>query len=401
MPASEVDAAQEPTATTATVESTGRLSSPVRPRSRIVTIDILRGFAILGILLVNMELFNQSVLNLVAELDKPATALDQMARWFIAFFAEGKFYSTFSFLFGLGMAIQFGRAEERNAGFGRFWIRRMLVLLLFGIWFVIMLMVPLLLNGALTGLVKMGEMTMGEQEMAQMFDEQIAGYAAAGQRADRIYATGSFSEVTAQRVRDMRFMYSVWPFMGFNVFAMMILGLYVGKRRIFDDVPGHLPLIRKVWLWGLVIGLIGNGMYVYFGEQATRTIPSIANLLSLFGQTIGAPGLALFFMATLTLLAERADWRRRLMPLAYVGRMALTNYLLQSVICSILFFGYGFGLYGKVGIAGGLLLTIVIFGFEVVFSTWWLGRFRFGPLEWLWRTLTYGKRQPIRRAAAS
>ena len=105
--------------TTATTDSgTGRLQAPVKPRNRIVTIDILRGFAIFGILLVNMEFFNQSVFNNMAELHEPATLLDQLARWFIAFFAEGKFYSTFSFLFGLGMAIQFLRSEEKGARFG-------------------------------------------------------------------------------------------------------------------------------------------------------------------------------------------------------------------------------------------------------------------------------------------
>jgi uncharacterized protein len=409
----------------------GRLEAPVRPGQRILTIDILRGFAILGILLVNMALFNQSVLNMAMRLTPPATPLDQVAEWFIKFFAEGKFYSIFSFLFGLGMAIQFSRAEERNARFGPFWIRRMLVLLVFGlihafliwpgdililysvlgialllwrkarprtllIWVVIFLVLPLLFNAALWGLTALGTASLGDAEMAQLVDEQIANYGALGAQADRIYAAGSFPEVTAQRARDMVFMFSVWPFMAFNVLAMMLLGLFAGKRRIFEDIPGNLPLIRRVWLWGLIIGLIGNGLYVTFGQQANRAMPSLANILSTLGQTFGAPALALFYMATLTLLAERTVWRARLAPLANAGRMALTNYLLQSVICTILFYGYGFGFYGKIGIAGGIVLTAAICAAQVVFSTWWLGRFRFGPMEWLWRTLTYEKRQEMR-----
>jgi uncharacterized protein len=116
-------------------------------------------------------------------------------------------------------------------------------------------------------------------------------------------------------------------------------------------------------------------------------------MVLLVGQTFGAPALALFYMATLTLLAERTAWRRRLAPLSYVGRMALTNYLAQSLICTML--SYGFGLYGKVGIAGGVALTIAIYTLEVGWSIWWLRRFRFGPLEWLWRSLSYGRRQPL------
>jgi len=232
--------------------------------------------------------------------------------------------------------------------------------------------------------------------MTRLLDQQIGAYRALASQADRVYATGSFLEVTGQRARDMVFMFSVWPFMAFNVLAMMLTGLYAGKRRIFADIPGNLAFIRKVWRWGLIIGLIGNGIYVYFGQQANRAMPSLVNLISLAGQTFGAPALALFYMASLTLLAERPVWRGRLAPLANAGRMALTNYLLQSLVCTILFYGYGFGLYGRIGAAGGIVLTAAIFLVQVALSTWWLGRFRFGPMEWLWRSLTYGKRQPMR-----
>jgi uncharacterized protein len=417
-------------------EDVGKLDAPVAPMQRIMTIDILRGFALLGILLVNMEYFNQSALNLVVDLKPPASPLDQAARWFIAFFAEGKFYTTFSFLFGLGMIIQMGRAGERRARFGRFWFRRMVVLLGFGlvhaylfwpgdililysvlgvalllwrkarprttlIWAFIFLIVPLVINGVLWGLVKMGEMAMGSAEMERIFAQQVGDYAVQAAEADRIYATGSFLEITQQRARDMNFMYFTWPFIGFNVLAAMLLGLYAGKRGVFDNIPGHLPFIRKAWLWGLIIGVIGNALYVYFGEQANRAVPSLANLISLAGQSFGAPAMAIFYMASLTLLAERAVWRRRLAPLSLVGRMALTNYLAQSFICATLFYGYGFGLYGTVGVAGGVALTVVIYAAQVLWSGWWLRRFRFGPAEWLWRTFTYGKRQSMRLVGAS
>lgn len=406
-------------------------AGPVQPQQRIQTIDILRGFAIFGILLVNMEFYHQAALNLVAQMKAPATMLDQLARWFIAFFGEGKFYSTFSFLFGLGMAIQYSRAEARHARFGPFWLRRMLVLLAFGlihaylvwpgdililysllgialllwrkarprtllIWAAVFLLLPLLLNGALFGLTLFARLSPGGEEMiAQLFAEQAANYRLLAAEADRIYATGSFFAVTAQRVRDMNLVYTTWPFIAFNVLAMMLLGIYTGKRRIFTDIPGNLPFIRKVWLWGLILGVFGNFLYVYFGHVSSRSIPSPQLLISLVGQTFGAPALAFFYMATLTLLAERAAWRRRLTPLSFVGRMALTNYLAQSLICTLLFYGYGLGLYYQIGIAGGIALALAIYAVEIGWSVWWLRRFRFGPIEWLWRTLTYGRRQPM------
>ncbi len=254
-----------------------------------------------------------------------------------------------------------------------------------------------LLNAALFGLTQLARMSPGGGEMmAETFAEQQRTFQSAGAEADRIYATGTFAEITRQRIRDMSFMYMVWPFMAFNVLAMFVLGLYAGKRRIFDVTPDNRSLIRQVLIWGLIVGVIGNLLYVVAGESATRSIPSPQLLVSLAGQTFGAPALSLFYMAGLAFLAENPVWQRRLTPLAYVGRMALTNYLLQTVICTTLFYGYGFGFYGRIGIASGILLTLVIYLLQLPFSVWWLNRFRFGPMEWLWRSLTYVQRQPMR-----
>ena len=407
-----------------------RKPSPVTPKQRIAIIDILRGFALLGILLVNMQQFNGSFVAIIAGLDKPETALDQLAIWFVDFFAEGKFYSIFALLFGLGLALQHQRAEAQGAHFGPYWLRRMAVLLVIGlvhayliwtgdililysllgallllwrnarprtllIWTLALLLLPLLINAALWVLVMLGAQSMGEAAMAEVLDEAMGGYAVQAVETDRIYATGSYAAVTWQRVSEMNLVFSTMPFFAPNVFAMMMLGLYTGKRRIFENVEMHLPFIRKLWVWGLVIGVIGNFLYVYFGHQASRTTPSPQLLLSLTGQTFGAPALAIFYMASLTLLAQHSDWQRRLAPLSYVGRMALTNYLLQSLVCTLIFYGYGLGLYGKVGAAVTIMLTVSIYLLQILFSNWWLRRFQFGPMEWLWRTLTYGRKQPM------
>jgi uncharacterized protein len=410
-----------------------QIITPVQPGQRILTLDILRGFAIFGILLVNMQFFNHSALTYVMGLGKPTGTLDQLARWFIAFFAEGKFYSTFAFLFGLGMAIQYSRAQEKGVRFVPFYLRRLFVLFIIGlmhaylfwvgdililysvlgvvlllffrnrqprtllIWTIIFLIVPLLLNGALFALTELAKMSPGGEEMmTEILAEQARRFQSVGAQADQVYATGTFAEITRQRVRDMNFMYMTWPFMAFNVLAMFVLGLYAGQRRIFDVTPDNRSLIRQVLIWGLIVGVIGNLLYVVAGESANRSIPSPQLLVSLAGQTFGAPALSLFYMAGLAFLAENPVWQRRLTPLVYVGRMAITNYLLQTVICTTLFYGYGFGFYGRIGLAAGILLTLVIYLLQIPFSVWWLNRFRFGPLEWLWRSLTYGQRQSMR-----
>ncbi len=407
--------------------------APVQSGQRIPVIDILRGFAIFGILLVNMEFFNNSVFSYVIGLDKPNNVIDQLGRWFIAFFGEGKFYSIFAFLFGLGMAIQLHRAQEKGTRFAPFFLKRMLILLLIGlihaylfwtgdililysvlgialvllfrncrpktlfIWTLVCLSIPILINGALFGIVELGKMAPdGEKMMTKTFAEQEDILKSAADKADHTYAAGTFVEITRQRIGDMNYMYSLWPFMVFNILAMFLLGLAVGKKRIFDNIQDNLPLIRKVLIWGLIVGVMGNLLYVVAGESAHRFIPSAPLMISLIGQTFGAPALALFYMASITLLSQKPSWQPRLNPLASVGRMAITNYLLQTVICTFLFYGYGFGLYGKIGVAAGILLTVLIYLIQIPTSVWWLKRFRFGPVEWVWRTLTYGQRQPMK-----
>jgi uncharacterized protein len=403
---------------------------PVQPNQRIHVIDILRGFAIFGILLVNMEFFNNSVFAYAIGLNKSETAIDQLSRWFIAFFGEGKFYSIFAFLFGLGMAIQFNRTQEKGTRFVSFFLKRMLVLLLIGlihaylfwvgdililysvlgivlaflftkcrsrtlaIWTLIFLIVPILINAALYGLVELSD----EKMMVELFSEQERVMQTSAENANQIYAAGDYLDITRQRIADMNFVFSTWPFMGFNVLAMVTLGLAVGKKRIFDNLRDNLTLIRKTLAVSLTVGVTGNLLYVIAGESAHRFIPSLPLIASLLGQTFGAPALALSYVSGLILLTQRPSWQMRLAPLASVGRMAITNYLLQTVICTSLFYGYGFGLYGTIGAAAGILLTVLIYAMQIPMSNWWLKRFRFGPVEWLWRTLTYGQRQPMRLA---
>jgi uncharacterized protein len=107
----------------------------------------------------------------------------------------------------------------------------------------------------------------------------------------------------------------------------------------------------------------------------------------------------LAYVSAITLGMLNPAWQSRLQVLAPVGRMALTNYLLQSLICTTIFYGYGLGFFGQMGSAAGIGLSLLIYFLQIPFSHWWMARFQFGPMEWLWRTLTYGRRQPFRVVA--
>jgi len=152
--------------------------------------------------------------------------------------------------------------------------------------------------------------------------------------------------------------------------------------------------VRLVRRWGLLLGVPLN----VAGVAALYLLGPVADLGLLLGvlPLVGAL-LALGYAATVALATLDGRWSRLLRPLAPVGRLALTNYLLQSAVLTTLFYGYGLGLYDRVGAAGQVGLALALFGGQAVLSGWWVRRFRFGPTEWLWRSLTYGRRQPFRR----
>ncbi|MGH2354828.1 MAG: DUF418 domain-containing protein, partial [Chloroflexota bacterium] len=399
---------------------------PVQAGERIQVLDILRGFAIFGILLVNMAFFaGPAVYDVAAGIERWPQLHDRVAEWLIRFFAEGKFYTLFSFLFGLGLSIQMTRAEARGARFVPLYARRLFVLFLIGLahafllwhgdilvtyailgfplllfrkralktllwWAAILLLLPVLFLGLSVASLAAGRASPeAAAQIERIFAEAGASYAAQAEAAVRAYGQGAFGEIMAQRAQEVLLMWSFSLFTAPSVLAMFLLGLYAGRQGIVQNVPAHQPLIRKVMMWGLLLGVAGNLVSTVGQDLSSRAIPSTVGLLALAGSTIGGPALCFFYVCGLALLTQDTAWLRRLSPLAAVGRMALTNYLLQSLVGTTIFYSFGLGLYGQVGPAAGLALTIAIYLIQVPCSIWWLHRFQFGPVEWLWRSLTY------------
>lgn len=411
--------------------------SPTSESERIEVLDVLRGFALFGILLVNMIAFGQVMMAAATLPLDYETALDHVAGWGIRWLAEGKFYSLFSLLFGMGFTLQMMRAEAKGRRFVPVYLRRSLVLLVIGvlhgilfwvgdilaiyavlgvllllfrhmrprnllIWAVVILLLPsLFMIGANLLLEFARQDPAAAAQIDAMFAESYAATAAEVERASAIYATGGFAEITAQRAIELVEMWLTTLFILPSIFAMFLVGACIGKSGILADLEGHRTLLVRLCIWGLGLGLPLNAVYATLIESLVRTEPSWPLVIAVITQAIGAPLLALGYMSGLALLWQRPAWRARLYRLAPLGRMALTNYLLQSLIATLIFYGYGLGLFGQVGIAAGVLITIAIYLVNYAVSHWWLGRYRFGPVEWLWRTLTYGRRQPMRRASYS
>jgi len=410
--------------------------TPVLAGERIETLDVLRGVALFGILIVNLAPFSWPYEYLHWEREFRGSRVDAVVDWFICFLAEGKFYPLFSFLFGLGAAIQMERATCRAEPFAGRYCRRMFVLLAFGIahalllwegdilvsyafcgllllpfqkrqprtiliWGIVCLLIPALLVilgwALLAGVALIPEIgtaiRRGFGEYFGTYEQQRSSV----EETIRIVASGSYATLFFRRLSDLLYVWPATILLAPGFLGLFLLGLYAGKQRIFQSMAGNTRLLRRVLVWGMIIGLPLNLLHPILLNSGGLADPPFLWLLSYGLATLGGPVQSLAYMAGLTLLLYRQPGKHWLRAIGTTGRMALSNYLLQSLICTTIFYGYGFGFFGTVGPAVRIVLAVVIFATQIGFSAWWLSRFQFGPMEWLWRTLTYGTHPPMRR----
>jgi uncharacterized protein len=396
---------------------------PVSISERIQFIDVLRGMALFGILAANMRAF-------VAPLDAYGeigalfhSRIDIAAQAFIDAFIQGKFISIFSFLFGMGFAIQLSRAEARGARFLSFYPRRLLALALFGLVHGIFIWAgDILLTYALSGAILLLFRNRQQKTLlwwaGSLFALPIvvnsvflALYFSRWRRpwmnpkppdvpkflsVIHIYAHGTARQIMAQNWVEWKHQL---PTVGFAIYAtgLFLLGMWVWRAGIVQHLEEYKPILRKVCAWCLPIGL---AMSIYYAVVMAIVTPGHVSMWAWFAQIMWLPGshiLAAGYMSGLALLFLEGNWRNRLMPFAAVGRTALTNYLMQSVICTLFFYHYLTGWFGRIGPALALVPTVILYGAQVGISNWWLQRYRFGPMEWLWRGMTYGKFPSMRK----
>lgn len=195
------------------------------------------------------------------------------------------------------------------------------------------------------------------------------------------------------------------PESSFAIFAMFLLGLYVGRSRLVHEADQHLERFGRLFRWSAVSGVIFAllewllqrhfGYAVFEGSTASIPIQFLGDLLFTYGST----ALALAYASGIVLLAQQNRWSRILRPFQSLGRMALTVYLSGTAMATVLFYGYGFGQLYLLGPAATTAYAVLFFAVQAGFCSWWLKRFRFGPAEWLWRSLSYLKWQPLRITA--
>jgi uncharacterized protein len=403
---------------------------PTTPSQRIEAIDVLRGLALFGILAANMRGFSAPEVLYFSPLTWFKGTADVAVQYAIEYLVQGKFITLFACLFGVGFAAQISRAMDQGRSI-RFYPRRLSILLLLGIihgaliwwgdillgyalcgfvlllfrnrrqktiaiWGIVLFVLPLLGMIGFTIAVALGHgPSSGGGFGPPPASESAVRSAIAAYR-------GGVAEHVGQNVRDwMRANAPLVPIVLVFVLPRFLAGLWLWRTGLFRNMEQRVPAIRRVWMWSGMLGAAGTmaALIVQFGIGATPGQLTVSLLAVQIIGHVSIPAIAAFYGSSVLLLAVRDDWKPRLAPFGAVGRMALTNYLTHSLVLANFF--WLTGLYGNVGPAFGLIPTFALYAAQVKFSMWWLERYQFGPAEWLWRWLTYGRKPAMRREAGS
>jgi len=398
-----------------------RLSAAHPAEQRLELIDALRGLALAGVLLSNLRDFS-----LYALLDESARPGGE--RWLqmlLAALLDAKAMTVFALLFGVGFALQLERADRGSADESRRARRRYAwrLCLLFGFgllhaafWYGDILRYYAVLGLLLLPLARWRPATLAAlgvlvavfasaalQPWMKPWTAQFASAAQAAADARAAFAAPSWTAMLAgNRDYDLWVHATAWS-LPFFTLGRLLLGMAIGRAGWLQRPQQHLRAWRRLLAWTLPPGLI---LAVYFlfrdfaglGPELFGLEGGAARALSRLLRNLAYLSLGLGYVAAFVLLFQRPRARRWLAWLAPVGRMALSNYLAQTVFGLALFYGIGLGLGPRYGLAGALAAFVAIFAVQTALSHWWLRRMRYGPLEWLWRCLTYRRALPLRRA---
>jgi len=426
------------------------LASPISSQERIVCIDALRGVAVLGILVMNVYAFAMPFMAYSNPLLMGGTDPLNMGVWFFThIFFDQKFLSIFAILFGAGLIVMSGRAEAKGVSFGRIFYRRQFWLLVIGmvhayiIWFgdilfhyalvgmiaylfrnrspkalivIACLILPVALLASYGGGVyvddlrlRAGEIVLLQEQGTELSDEQektleeleeMDSFLSPSEedlREDVTAYKGRYADALAFRVpvavmmqTQAIFAFSIWRVGGLMLIGMafMKLGIVSGERSS--------SFYRKFALIGYGLGLpimIFSALNAHAHQFDELYMFRIGMLPNYIGSILVAFG----HIGIVMLIVKVGVLQKTMARFAAVGRMAITNYLMHSIILTTVFYGYGLGLYAEVPRIGQMGFVIAVIVLQLVLSPWWLNRYRFGPVEWLWRSQTYWKRQPMRR----
>lgn len=383
--------------------------APTLPADRIEGLDFLRGIALLGIFIANMLTFHSPYIYMDPYSWFTAPS-DAASFKMIDIFIEASFYPLFAMLFGYGLNMQYEKARAAGAPFAPFMARRMGILMLFGLIHALLVWSgDILFTYAVMGFVMIAAVRLPKKWLLSVAlfvylaptallyalftwirktdpNNVLDGYVDIQkiELAISAYAHGTFGEIFIFRMKE-------WLMFGLSsallgllfILPLVMIGAALSKWKVIERAAQlKVPL--------LISGVVLTAGGLWLKAMPFTDGPKYENLL-VMQTNLGGPLVTLGYAALLLLLWQLVNVQKILHPIAKAGRMAFTTYIMQSIIATTIFYSYGLGLYGKVDVATGTWMAIGIFVIQVIFAMLWLSKFRMGPLEFLWRKLSYGK----------
>ncbi|WP_051697542.1 DUF418 domain-containing protein [Prevotella sp. 10(H)] len=391
------------------------------PKPRYIILDALRGLALLGICLANFPEFSlYSFLDISVTAAMPTAGIDRIVRYMQYIFIDGKFYTVFSILFGIGFSIILSNAAQKGTSGMKIFYRRMAVLFLIGLFHLVLLwagdililyaflgfFLPLFRNVSNKRILQFAVLFLVFPLLIDV-GVQFLGWSLA---APAIQATSYFHNMFGitdetfpvwlaekQTYLDVLHFNIAGSFIrmqefiegnrAFKVMGLFLIGLYIGRNKLYAEMDDKQLLLKKVRFYGFLIGIPTTLLYAYSamnGHPWRLTIHSFLYTVSILPLSLG-------YITAICLWYISHKENRIFKTFAAPGRMALTNYLMQSVFGMIIFYGIGFGFGTTVGLVYVELIAAGVFLVQIIYSFFWLQHLRFGPLEWGWRMITYGK----------
>ena len=381
-----------------------------RSGDRFAHLDVLRGFALLGILFVNLTWFSGwAVLGVAEPAAYEPNACDRRASALIHFIVEGKFYTLFSILFGIGFALVEQRCVERGVPLRPFFVRRMLALFMIGIahatliWFGDIVSLYAVTGLALLLFTRRSDRTVCIAGITLLASPLVLypiwfwipagepGYGPASLLP--VFGKGTWCEIIRANWSFLmeRWWLALYSLRFPKLLGAFLVGLWLVRRGIVTRPRAHRRLLGRLLALGLLVGIPANLWLGGLISAIPERPPSLHVWLRYSVDALALPTLTLAYLAAILLISMSTWGERVLAPLAYPGRLSLTNYVSQSIVAVALFYGIGLGHWGELGAARLCLVAAGIFVFLTLLSWLWLKCFRQGPLEWIWRRLAYGR----------
>jgi uncharacterized protein len=379
-----------------------------RPNSRVHDLDALRGFALLGIFIVNITFMASGYPGSLATDPEFSSPLDDAVRTVSSVLVGMKFYVLFSFLFGYSFTLQMDAAAGAGRAFAPRMLRRIAGLFVLGVLHIVFFyggdvlttyaVACLVLfvvrevkdrTAVWTAVALYGVVLLGLLATALFVDESAflaspAEAVANGERATQAML-GGWGDVIGHNIDGLSLLVvQAVSLQGPTALAMFLLGMVAGRRRWLANVRGDEPVLRLIQRVGFPVGIAGGVGYALLGGTG--------NALAAAVSVATAPLLTAAYVATLLRIMHNARMLTVGAALAPAGRLALTNYLAQGVVGVVIFTGIGFGLAGTFSPLATTGLAAAVFGGQLVVSAWWLRGFRYGPAEWILRWVTNGER---------